>query len=182
MVVRVASFFPFQTAYYLNGHSFIEQELKRAGIGFRKHDNAFLAVDDVAALQASADRLSPEIIRRRLDYWTLILGPKFSKKERATLNLSRFYAISQIEYCRNFIFRRHFPIHKLFERSCELGLWRLSADKIATIFGKRVSRRMHATPSRKPNSSSCSTSSSSNCRPSRPPKIASLQAASATPL
>ena len=40
MVVRVASFLPFQTAYYLNGHSFIEQELKRAGIGFRKHDNA----------------------------------------------------------------------------------------------------------------------------------------------
>ena len=143
MVVRVASFFPFQTTYYLNGHSFIEQELKRAGIGFRKEDNAFLAVDDVAALQASADRLSPEIIRRRLDYWTLIIGPKFSKKERAKLNLSRFYAISQIEYCRNFIFRRHFPIHKLFERSCELGLWRLSADKIATIFGKRVSRRMH---------------------------------------
>ena len=126
-----------------DGHSFIEQELKRAGIGFRKDDNAFLAVDDVAALQASADRLSPEIIRRRLDYWTLILGPKFSKKERAKLNLSRFYAISQIEYCRNFIFRRRFPIHKLFERSCELGLWRLSADKIATIFGKRVSRRMH---------------------------------------
>ncbi len=86
---------------------------------------------------------SPEIIRRRLDYWTLILGPKFSKKERAKLNLSRFYAISQIEYCRNFIFRRHFPIHKLFERSCELGLWRLIADKIATIFGKRVSRLMH---------------------------------------
>src|SRR5208337_106411 len=96
MVVRVASFFPFQTTYYLNGHSFIEQELKRAGIGFRKHDNAFLAVDDVAALQAAADRLSPEIIRRRLDYWTLILGPKFSKKERAKLNLSRFYAVSQI--------------------------------------------------------------------------------------
>ena len=28
MVLRVASFFPFQTAYYLNGHSFIEQELE----------------------------------------------------------------------------------------------------------------------------------------------------------
>ena len=48
MVLLVASFFPFQTAYYLNGHSFIEQELKRAGIGFRKHDNAFLAVADPA--------------------------------------------------------------------------------------------------------------------------------------
>ena len=140
MVLLVASFFPFQTAYYLNAHSFIEQELKRAGIGFRKHDNAFLAVADPVALQAAADRLSPEIIRRQLDYWTLILGPKFSKKERAQLNLSRLYAISQIEYCRNFIFKRHFPIHKLFERSCELGLWRLGADKIALIFGTRLKR------------------------------------------
>ncbi len=140
MVLLVASFFPFQTAYYLNGHSFIEQELKRAGVSFRKQDNAFLSVADATALQSAADRLSPEIIRRQLDYWTLILGPKFSKKERAQLNLSRLYAISQIEYCRNFIFRRHFPIHKLFERSCELGLWRLGADKIALIFGTRIKR------------------------------------------
>ena len=142
MVMRVASFLPFQTTYYLNGHSFIEQELNRARIGFRKNDNAFLAVDDVAALQAAADRLSPDIIRKRLDYWTLILGPKFSAKERKRLNLSRFYAIAQIEYCRNFIFKRHFPIHKLFERSCELGLWRLTADRIAEIFGTRLNRRM----------------------------------------
>ena len=54
MVMRVASFFPFQTTYYLNGHSFIEQELKRAQIAFRKVDNAFLAVYAVAALQAAA--------------------------------------------------------------------------------------------------------------------------------
>jgi hypothetical protein len=142
MVMRVASFFPFQTTYYLNGHSFIEQELNRAQVGFRKNDNAFLAIDDVAALQAAADRLTPQIIRKRLDYWTFLLGPKFSAKERKQLNLSRFYAISQIEYCRNFIFKRNFPIHKLFERSCELGLWRLTADKIAAIFGTRLNRRM----------------------------------------
>src|ERR1700674_574746 len=141
MVMLVATFFPFQTTYYLNGHSFIEQELNRAKVDFRKNDNAFLAVDDVAALQAAADRLSPEIIRKRLDYWTLILGPKFSAKERKQLNLSRFYAISQIEYCRNFIFKRNFPIHKLFERSCELGLWRLTANKIAEIYGTRLHRR-----------------------------------------
>ena len=42
------------------------QELNRAQIGFRKNDNAFLAVDDVAALQAAADRLSPDIIRKRV--------------------------------------------------------------------------------------------------------------------
>jgi hypothetical protein len=62
------------THYYLSGHSFIEQQLRHAQIGFRKIDNAFLAVDDVAALLAAADKLSADIIRKRLDYWILILG------------------------------------------------------------------------------------------------------------
>ena len=142
IIVRVASFFPFHATYWLNGHSFLQRELERNGIGFHKNDNAFLAVDDREALQAAADRLSPEIIRKQLDYWTLILGPKFSKRERSQMNLSRFYAIAQIEYCRNFIFKRHFPIHKIFERSCEIGLWRLTANRISEIFGVRLNRRL----------------------------------------
>jgi hypothetical protein len=51
MVMRVASFFPFHTTYCLNGHSFIENELNRRGICFRKNDNAFLAVADPQALK-----------------------------------------------------------------------------------------------------------------------------------
>jgi hypothetical protein len=143
IVIRVASFFPFHATYYLNGHSFMERELTRGKVGFKKDDNAFLSVDDVAALQAAADRLSPAIIRKQLDYWTLILGPKFSKKERSEMGLSRFYSIAQIEYCRNFIFKRHFPIHKIFERSCEIGLWRLTANRISEIFGVRLHKRLN---------------------------------------
>lgn len=141
IVIRVASFFPFHATYYLNGHSFMERELTRGGIAFRKDDNAFLAVDDAAAPQTAADRLGPAIIRKRLDYWTLILGPKFSKKERSQMGLSRFYSIAQIEYCRNFIFKRHFPIHKIFERSCEIGLWRPTANRVGEIFGVRLHKR-----------------------------------------
>ncbi len=62
LVRRGASCFPFQATSYLNGPSFIEQELSRRQVAFRKNDHAFLAVDDVAALQAAADQLSPEII------------------------------------------------------------------------------------------------------------------------
>ena len=143
LVLRVASFLPFQTTYYLNGHSFIEQELRRSGRAFRKHDNAFLAVADPRRLQAAADRFSPRVIQERLDYWTFVLGPKFALRERRAMNLRRFYAIGQVEYCRNFIFRRHFPIQRLFERSCEIGLWRLTAHKISEIFGVRLTKRLH---------------------------------------
>jgi len=114
MVMRVATFFPSKrhitsTATTSSSRSSIVRRSASARY------NAFLAIDDVAALQAAADRLSPDIIRKRLDY-----GPdpraQVSVKERKRVKLSRFYAISQIEYCRNFIFKRNFPIHKLFER------------------------------------------------------------------
>jgi hypothetical protein len=142
MVLRAGSFFPFQTTYYLNGHSFIERQLLRLNVSFRKNDNAFLAVADPKALQAAADRLSAKIIRQRLEYWTFLLGPKFSRRERSAMNLSRFYSMSQVEYCRNFIFKRNFPIRKIFERSCEIGLWRMTAAKISEAFGIRLTRRL----------------------------------------
>ena len=142
MILRIGSFFPFQATYWINGHSFMEQELKRLKISFRRDDNAFLAVDDPKALQAAADRLNAQIIRNRLEYWTLVLGPKFSKRERRAMNLSRFYALTQVEYCRNFIFKRNFPIRKIFERSCDLGLWRMTARKISEVFGQRLTKRM----------------------------------------
>jgi hypothetical protein len=138
----VGSFLPFSVTYYLNGHHFIERELERAGVQFRKDDNAFLWVADQKALQAAADRLSPQLIRKQLDHWTWVVGPKFSQKDREAINLSRHYSLQQLEYCRNFIFRRNFPIHKLFERSCDLGLFRLTADKLSQMFGFRLHKRM----------------------------------------
>src|ERR671924_2393774 len=142
MVMCVGSFLPFQTTYYINGHHFIAGELQRQGVRFRKDDNAFLWTDNPQALQAAADRLSAEIIRKRLDYWTLVLGPKFSKKDRAAIPLRRDYSLQQVEFCRNFLFRRNFPIHKIFERSCEMGLWEMTAHKISELFGVRITKKL----------------------------------------
>src|SRR5437016_2512213 len=70
----VGSFLPFSITYYLNGHHFIEQQLRTAGVQFRKDDNAFLWVANAQALQAAANTLSGKLIRSRLDYLTLILS------------------------------------------------------------------------------------------------------------
>jgi len=142
MAMCVGTFLPFRISYWLNGHSYIERELLDEKVAFRKDDNAFLSTSDPEALQAAADRLSAAIIRKRLDYWTFLVGPKFSNKDRQAINLSRQYSIQQVEYCRNLIFRRNFPIHKLYERSCDMGLMRLVPDKISQVFGFRVNKRL----------------------------------------
>jgi hypothetical protein len=109
LAMCAGTYLPFQTTYYLNGHNFIEIELRNQGVTFRKDDNAFLATSDPQALQATADKLSATLIEKRLDYWTWLLGPKFSEKDRHAVNLRRAYSINQVQYCRNFIFKRHLP-------------------------------------------------------------------------
>src|SRR6201981_1104044 len=53
LALCVGSCRPFSITYYLNGHHFIEQQLRSAGIKFRKNDNAFLWVANPQALQAA---------------------------------------------------------------------------------------------------------------------------------
>ena len=143
MVLRVGSFLPFSVTAYLNGHNFIERELVGQGIKSVKEDNRFVSAADPAMLQAAADRLDGKTLQQRIDYWTLIVAPKFSAKERtACSGLHRLYVMEQIEYCRNFIFKRSWPIRSIFQRSCELGLYLLTADRIVALFGKQNTRRV----------------------------------------
>jgi hypothetical protein len=141
--IRVASFLPFQATCWLNGHNIIESQLKKQGTRYKKDDNAFISIDDPKALQEAADQLSPELIEERLNLWLYVVGPKFSKKERKQMNLGRFFAMSQIEYCANAIFQRNFSIRKLFLRSCELGLYSITADRISNFFGTRITKRFN---------------------------------------
>jgi hypothetical protein len=101
LAMCVGTYLPFQTTYYLNGHKFIEIELRRQGVAFRKNDNVFLSTADPEALQAAADKLSAATIEKRLNYWSWLLGPRFSEKNRKAVHLRREYSINQIEYCRN---------------------------------------------------------------------------------
>jgi hypothetical protein len=143
MLLRVGSFFPFALTAYINGHEFVARRMEERGVAFTQPDNCFTAVADCEALQAAADALSPEIIQERIDYWGFHLGPKFSAKERAACGgLHRFWSLQQIEYCRNFVFKRNRPIRRLFERACELSLYLLTADRIGQIFAQPARRRV----------------------------------------
>jgi len=141
MSVRVATYFPFNVTVYFNGHSFVAQQLMRAGVGFRKADNAFLAVEDVVALQAAADRLSAPMLQRRSAYWVRRLVPTFNDTERAALQPGYRYSMAQMELATDVVFKRSAPLRALFQRACELGVLVGGAERTTQLFGRRIDRR-----------------------------------------
>jgi hypothetical protein len=141
MSLRVATFFPFTIACFLNGHSCLAQELVRDGVSFRKDDNAFLDVADVAALQSAAERLTPAILQQRCAYWVRQLAPRFSVDERSAIDLSYRYTIAQIELATDVIFKRSARLKALFERAAEIGILLGGADRTVHLFGRRITHR-----------------------------------------
>ena len=142
MSVRVASYFPFNVTCHLNGHSFVAQELTRDGVRFRKADNAFLGVADVATLQATADRVRAALLQRRCTYWVRRLVPVFSPAERAALAPGyRYSSMAQMELATDAIFKRSAPLKALFQRACELGVLVGGAERTSQLFGRRITHQ-----------------------------------------
>ena len=81
--LKFCSYFPFNAKLCINGNEWAKRQAAKAGIGFTPLDNAFAAVDDVAAVQAICDALGPAQIDALLRKWLARLPHPFSPADRA---------------------------------------------------------------------------------------------------
>jgi hypothetical protein len=141
MSLRVATYLPFTITAYLNGHHFVSQRLREAGVALYQRDNAILQVADPEALQAAADALTSAVLQERCDYWGAKLAPSFSPAEHAALDLRYRYSLAQIELATDVVFEEPSPLRALFRRAVELGLLMGGADRTAHLFGRQITSR-----------------------------------------
>jgi hypothetical protein len=141
MSLRVATYLSFTVTAYLNGHHFVSERLRTAGVGLYQQDNAILRVADPVALQAAADALTPSVLRERCDYWAAKIAPQFSRAEHAAMDLRYHYSLAQIELATDVIFAEPSPLRALFRRAVELGVLLGGADRTSHLFGRQITSR-----------------------------------------
>jgi len=141
MSLRVATYLPFTITAYLNGHHFVGERLRQAGVAFYQQDNAILSVADPVALQAAADALTPAVLQERCACWAAKLAPSFSPAECEAVDLRYRYSLAQIELATDVIFEQPSPLRALFRRAVELGLLLGGADRTTHLFGRQITRR-----------------------------------------
>src|SRR5215211_6675635 len=141
MSLRVATYLPFTSTAYLNGHHFVGQRLREAGVALYQRDNAILRVADPVALQAAADALTPAVLQERCDYWAAKVAPSFSPAEHAAMDLRYRYSLAQVELATDVIFEEPSPLRALFRRAVELGLLLGGADRTSHLFGRQITSR-----------------------------------------
>lgn len=117
MSLRVATYLPFTVACFMNGHSYLDRQLRRLRVRFRREDNAIVSCADVGALEKMINALDERALRQRTNYWAWRLTPSFTPRERARCALQYTWSVAQIEFAQDLLFRRHAPLRNLFRRA-----------------------------------------------------------------
>jgi hypothetical protein len=146
--VKFSGYFPYTGRLILNGNEYAKRQAAKAGIGFVPLDNAFAAVDDLAAVQAICDGLDAAKITALAARLLAMLPHPFSAEDTAA---GYRYELSVLQAEFSLTQALDTPVNgrifsgQLIRDNLDIG----RPDRVSLIFDRRIIRKgKHATPGR----------------------------------
>ena len=141
-VPEAGTYLPYPIKLCLNGHEWVKQQLRRAGITFDSLDNGFLACADPIRLQTICDRLGPVDVQAFFDRWAARLPSPLTARDRAAGYTHRL-ALQQVEVSLTQVFARPVQGRHFFEAVIRENLDLGRPDRVGLLFPLRLTK---ATP------------------------------------
>jgi hypothetical protein len=145
---KFSAYFPYTGRVILNGNEYAKRQAAKAGIGFTPLDNAFAAVDDVAAVQTICDGLDEDTITALAAKWLAILPYPFTADDTAA-GYRYELSVLQAEFSLTQTLDTPVAGRVFFEEIIRANLDAGRPDRVSLIFGRKVMRKgKRATPGR----------------------------------
>ena len=146
--VKFSSYFPYTGRLIINGNEYAKRQAAKAGIGFAPLDNAFAAIDDVAAVQAICDGLDEDKITALAAKWLNILPHPFTTEDTAA-GYSYALSVLQAEFSLTQTLDAPVTGRIFFEQVIRDNLDLGRPDQVSLIFDRKIVRKgKRATPGR----------------------------------
>ena len=140
--LKLGTYLPYPIKLCLNGHEWVKQQLRRAGVAFDSLDNGFLACADPILLQTICDRLGPADVQAFFDRWAARLPSPLTARDRAAGYTHRL-ALQQVEVSLTQVFARPVQGRHFFEAVIRENLDLGRPDRVGLLFPLRLTK---ATP------------------------------------
>jgi len=131
--VRVPTWLPLRLQVYFNGHSWLVNQLKAAGIAYQLVDNALGQCSDWKRAQQLADALDPRQLHDKLKELTQLCCPVSSQFPNGY-----HWCLTQVEYAQDLVFKDQARVDQLFEELARQALLAIKAEDVARFLGKRL--------------------------------------------
>src|SRR3954452_20012603 len=137
--IRLTTWFPFTVQVYVNGHSWLAQQMIEKRLGFTRRDNAFTALDNPQAAQALADAFVDQDGRKILHRLVRQVNP--SMRQAWFRGLSYYRVVDQAEFSTDVIFTGREALAGLYPRLLDHAVVNFSAEDVLTFLGRRYHPR-----------------------------------------
>jgi hypothetical protein len=138
--VKIGTYLPYPIKLCLNGHEWVKQQLRRAGIPFTSLDNGFLSCADPARLQTICGQLGPHDLQQFFDRWSHGLPWPLRAEDRAA-GFDHRVTICQLEISLTQIFDRPVQGRHFFEGVIRENLDLGRPNRVSLLFPRRLTRR-----------------------------------------
>jgi hypothetical protein len=140
MFVRMCPYLPFSARICLNQHHWLANRLREESVDFRQCANAFIGCAEPRRLQELADELCPRDLVSCGQKWLACFTPFFTPQEHDEAGCRHRLFFAQTEFCDNLVFQRRAALDRLGERLLDANRTIGQPDKLATIFGHKVTK------------------------------------------
>lgn len=142
MHTRLQTWLPFGMRVYLNGRSWLERQLLKAGIPYRKADNCFTAIADIERAQSLCNK------QLKVN-WTDILT-RLQKRNNPALSqifkqapLSYYWSIDQSEWATDIMFQNTATLTPLYDQLIRHAITTFKSGDVMRFLGRRVAADGH---------------------------------------
>lgn len=137
MNARIQTWFPFNVQICLNGREWLGRQLASAGVGFRRHDNCFLAVDD---LPRATELLSAQLATE----WPVVLteiarglNPHHDEIFAAS-PMDYYWSAYQTEWATDVMFRDPASLATLYPALVRHAMQHFKSPDIMRFLGRKA--------------------------------------------
>ena len=133
--VRLQTWFPLQVQVYVNGHEWLARKLDKKGIRYRKLENAFVWIEDLAKAQKLSDRFASLNWPRLLARYAKKINPLLGDLLRS---MSYYRVTTQSEYSTDILFKSPDHLEELFPRLLSHSTLCFGARQVMSFLGRKL--------------------------------------------
>jgi hypothetical protein len=138
MHVKIQTWFPFHIQIYINGKSYLMQQLKKEGISFTNYNNSITYVEDIQRAQEISDKFQEKKWDAVFDRFADRVNSYLPRIKEIFNGISYKWVIEESEYASDVLFKSREELQKylpyIFEYAslCQMG------SNIYTFFGRKL--------------------------------------------
>ncbi len=137
MHVRLQAWIPYEIQVYVNGREWLARQLDKAGIGYRRHDNALLAIDDLEAASKLCDRFAHRAWPRLLNAFARRLNPALADIRRAGFG-EYYWVLDQAEIATDVMFTTRAALVEVWPDLLRHAAQNMSSEDVLRFLGRKL--------------------------------------------